>query len=154
MTITEPTTMITDYLLALACAVFAVLSFRSGSSHHAVSVWFMAFTTGAIAALLGGTFHGFRVQLGARGKGVWEFTLILIGASAAFMIAGALVSSISHGELESVKWIRRGLIVSAVGFAIQKIGWGFHQHFNHNDIYHLIQIVGFWCLYQGASRLE
>jgi hypothetical protein len=114
----------------------------------------MAFTTGAIAALLGGTFHGFRVQLGARGKGVWEFTLILIGASAAFMIAGALVSSISQGELESVKWIRRGLVVSAVGFAIQKIGWGFHQHFNHNDIYHVIQIVGFWCLYQGASRLE
>jgi hypothetical protein len=154
MTITEPTTMITDYLLALACAIFAVLTFRSGSSHHAVSVWFMAFTTGAIAALLGGTFHGFRVQLGARGKGVWEFTLILIGASAAFMIAGALVSSISQGELESVKWIRRGLVVSAAGFAIQKIGWGFHQHFNHNDIYHLVQIVGFWCLYQGASRLE
>ena len=153
MTITEPTTMITDYLLALACAVFAILTLRTGSSHPAVPVWFMAFTTGAIAALLGGTFHGFRVQLGGKGKGIWEFTLILIGASAAFMIAGAIVSSVSRGELEYVKWIRRGLIVSAVGFAVQKSGFGFHQHFNHNDIYHVIQIVGFWCLYEGVRRM-
>lgn len=154
MTISEPTTMITDYLLALACAIFAVLTLRSGASHHAVWVWFMAFVTGSIAALLGGTFHGFRSQLGARGKGVWEFTLILIGASAAFMIAGALVSSIGRGDLESVKWIRRGLVLSAAGFAIQKIGRGLHQHFNHNDIYHVIQIAGFWCLYEGVRRLD
>ena len=145
--------MITDYLLALACAVFAILTLRTESSHAALPVWFMAFTTGAIAALLGGTFHGFRVQLAGKGKGIWEFTLILIGASAAFMIAGAIVSSVSRGELEYVKWIRRGLIVSAVGFAVQKSGFGFHQHFNHNDIYHVIQIVGFWCLYEGVRRM-
>jgi len=153
MTITEPTTMITDYLLALACAVFAILTLRTESSHPAVPVWFMAFTTGAIAALLGGTFHGFKVQLGGKGKGIWEFTLILIGASAAFMIAAAIVSSIRRGELEYVKWIRRGLIVSAAGFVVQKSGFGFHQHFNHNDIYHVIQIVGFWCLYEGVRRM-
>jgi hypothetical protein len=154
MTITEPMTMITDYLLALACAVFAVLTLRSGGSHPAIPVWFMAFTTGAIAALLGGTFHGFKIQLGGKSKGVWEFTLILIGASAAFMIAGAIVSSIGRGDLSYVKWIRRGLFVSAFGFVIQKIGWDIHPNFNHNDLYHVIQIAGFWCLYEGVSLME
>jgi uncharacterized membrane protein YidH (DUF202 family) len=70
------------------------------------------------------------------------------------MIAGAIVTSISRGELESVKWIRRGLIISALGFAIQKIGWDLHHHFNHNDLYHVIQIAGFWCLFEGVRRLE
>lgn len=154
MTITEPMTMITDYLLALACAVFAVLTLRSGGSHPGIPLWFMAFTTGSLAALLGGTFHGFKIQLGTKGKGVWEFTLILIGASAAFMIAGAITSSITSGDLNYVKWIRRGLVVSAGGFALQKLGWDIHPHFNHNDLYHVIQIVGFWCLYEGVCLMK
>jgi len=155
MKITEPATMITDYLLALACAVFAILTLRSPSPHAAVPIWFLAFLTGSIAAFLGGTFHGFKLHFTAgRAKGLWDFTMILIGASAAFMIAGAIVSSVGRGDLESVKWIRRGLIVSALGFVVQKIGWDLHQHFNHNDIYHVIQIFGFWFLYEGVRRLE
>jgi hypothetical protein len=155
MKITEPATMITDYMLTLACAVFAILTLRLQTSHRAVPIWFLAFFTGSIAALLGGTFHGFKLHLSAgRANGLGDFTMILIGASAAFMIAAAIVSSVSRGDLESVKWIRRGLIVSAIGFAIQKIGWGLHEHFNHNDIYHVIQIAGFWCLFEGVRRLE
>jgi len=154
MTITEPMTMITDYLLALACAIFAVQTLRSGNSHQAIPLWFMAFMTGSLAAILGGTFHGFKVQLAARGKGIWEFTLILIGACAAFMIAGAIASSVGRGDLAYVKWIRRGLIVSAAGFVIQKLGWDIHSHFNHNDLYHVIQIAGFWCLYRGVCLMK
>jgi hypothetical protein len=155
MKITEHATMITDYMLALACAIFAIQTLRFQGSHRAVPIWFLAFLTGSIAAMLGGTFHGFRLHLTpGRAKGIWDFTMILIGASAAFMIAGAIVTSISRGELESVKWIRRGLIISALGFAIQKIGWDLHHHFNHNDLYHVIQIAGFWCLFEGVRRLE
>ena len=147
--------MITDYMLVVACAVFAILTLRLQGEHRAIPIWFLAFFTGSIAAVLGGTFHGFKLYLSAgRAKGVWDFTMILIGASAAFMIAGAIVSSLGRGDLESVKWIRRGLIVSALGFAIQKIGWDLHHHFNHNDIYHVIQIAGFWCLFEGVRRLE
>src|SRR5688572_134786 len=152
MKITEPATMITDYMLALACAIFAILTLRS--THPAMPVWFLAFFTGSIAAALGGTFHGFKLHLSAgRAKGIWDFTMILIGASAAFMIAGALVSSLRRGDLDYVKWIRRGLIVSALGFGIQKIGWDIHHHFNPNDLYHVVQIAGFWCLYEGVRRM-
>lgn len=155
MKITEPATMITDYMLSLTCAVFAIQTFRLQSSHRALPIWMLAFVTGSIAALLGGTFHGFRLHLTPTiAKGIWDFTMFLIGASAAFIVAGAIITSVSRGELESVKWIRRGLIVSAVGLAIQKIGWDLHHHFNHNDLYHMIQIAGFWCLFEGVRRLE
>ena len=113
--------MITDYLLALACAVFAILTLRLQSSHRAIPIWFLAFSPVRIAAAAWRNFSWIQaLPRAGRAKGIWDFTMILIGASAAFMIAGAIVSSLGRGELESVKWIRRGLIVSAVGFAIQK----------------------------------
>jgi len=49
MKITEPATMITDYMLALSCAVFAILTLRLQSPHRALPVWFLAFLTGSIA---------------------------------------------------------------------------------------------------------
>jgi hypothetical protein len=155
MRITEPTTMITDYLLALAGAVFAIQTFRMHSSHRAMILWILAFASGAVAALLGGTFHGFKSYLSPSGaKSLWDFTMILIGACTAFLVAASIASSLGRGEMEYVKWIKAGLIVSAAGFAIQKIGWDIHPHFNHNDLYHVIQIAGFWCLYEGVKRLQ
>src|SRR5262245_10404269 len=155
MRITEPTTMITDYLLALAGTIFAILTFRMHSSHRAVIFWILAFASGALAALLGGSFHGFKSHLSpSTAKSLWDFAMILIGMCTAFLIAASLASSLGSTELEHVKWIRAGLIISAIGFAIQKIGWDIHPHFNHNDLYHVIQIVGFWCFYEGVKRLQ
>ena len=154
MKVTEPATMITDYMLALACVLFAILTIQLHGSHPAIPIWLMAFGTGSLAAVLGGTFHGFKLHFSAgRGKGIWDFTMILIGATAAFMIAGAALSSITNGDLEYVWWLRVGLIVSAAGFVVQKSGWDLHKHFNHNDIYHVIQIAGFWLLYEGVKRM-
>ena len=155
MAITEPTTMLTDYLLGVSCAVFAFLTFRLRRSHRAMVLWVLAFSFGAAAALVGGTFHGFKLHLSpAAAKSVWDSTMILIGATAAFMTAAAIVSSLKDGELEYVRWLKRGLIVSAMGFAIQKIGWDIDPNFNHNDLYHLVQIAGFWCLYEGVKRMK
>ena len=154
MTITEPTTMVTDYLLAASCAVFAILTFRLHRSHLAMVLWILAFGFGAAAALAGGTFHGFKLHLSAAvAKSVWDSTMILIGATAAFMTAATIVSSLKDGEMEYVRWLKRGLLVSALGFAVQKIGWDIHPNFNHNDLYHMTQIAGFWCLYEGVKRL-
>jgi len=154
MTVTEPMTMITDYLLALACALFAVMIFRLHSSHPATVFWILAFTFGAIAALLGGTHHGFKTNFGTgAGKGLWDFTMISIGASTAFLAAATIASGLRHGELEYVSWLKWGIAISAAGFVIQKAGWDIHHNFNHNDLFHVIQIAGFWCFYEGARRL-
>jgi len=153
MKITEPMTMATDYLLAAVCLAFALLTLRVRSPHPATMLWIEMFVVAAVAAILGGTHHGFKTNMNAGlAKGLWDFTLITIGASAAFMIAAATASSIRGGG-DHVWWIWAGLIVSAAGFAIQKGGWDIDPNFNHNDLYHIIQIAGFWFLYEGAKRL-
>jgi len=153
MKITEPMTMATDYLLAAACLIFAILTILTRGSHPATMLWIEMFVVAAVAAILGGTHHGFKTNFNpGLAKGMWEFTLITIGASAAFMIAAATASSIRNGGPHAW-WIWCGLLVSAAGFAVQKSGWDIDVNFNHNDIYHVIQIAGFWCLYEGARRL-
>ena len=58
--ITEPMTMVTDYLLAAQCLVQPrVLSRRAPTMRlGSIPVWVAAFVGTAIAALAGGTVHG------------------------------------------------------------------------------------------------
>jgi hypothetical protein len=155
MTITEPATLVTDYLLATAGITFAILTFRLKSSHRAMALWILAFTCSAIAALAGGTVHGFKNYL-APGveKRLWETAMMFIGATGAFLISAGIVSSLRRKEMLYVRWLKRGLTVSVIGLVVQKLGLAPSPYFNHNDLYHLIQIVGFWCLYQGIKRIS
>ena len=47
-------------------------------------------------------------------------------------------------------WIVGGILVSFLGAGVQASGFALHRHFNHNDLYHVIQIAGLWLLYRGA----
>jgi len=154
MKITDPMTMATDYLLAVSCTIFTFSTLRLHIPHRASVFWVLAFATGAIAAALGGTHHGFKMNLGVgTGKTLWDFTMISIGASTAFLAAATIASGLRPAQLAHVSWLKWGIGVSAAGFVIQKVGWDLHPDFNHNDIFHIIQIAGFWCFYEGAKRL-
>jgi len=119
-----------------------------------MALWILAFTCSAVAALAGGTVHGFRNYLGAAlEKGLWDTAMVFIGATAAFLISAAIVSSLRRKEMQYVRWLKRGLTLSVTGFFVQKLGLSPSPYFNHNDLYHLIQIAGFWCLYQGIKRI-
>jgi hypothetical protein len=55
------------------------------------------------------------------------------------------------------KWngpILAGVAVSIAGALVQASGLRPHPHFNHNDLYHVIQIAALVLLYRGAKRLE
>ncbi len=45
------------------------------------------------------------------------------------------------------------IVVAFAGAAVQQSGFAFHKHFNHNDIYHIIQMGGMYLLYRGAILL-
>lgn len=47
-----------------------------------------------------------------------------------------------------------GIVVSLGAAALQQVGFGLHAHFNHNDLYHVIQTGAMWLLYRGARRLR
>ncbi len=50
-------------------------------------------------------------------------------------------------------WIVGGILLSFVGAAIQQSGFSLHQHFNHNDLFHIVQMVAFYLLYRGGKVL-
>ncbi len=51
------------------------------------------------------------------------------------------------------KLIAIGILVSLAAAAIQRAGLRIAKHFNHNDLYHVIQLLGLYCFYRGALLL-
>lgn len=46
--------------------------------------------------------------------------------------------------------VATGVLVSFAAAGIQALGIAPHASFNHNDLYHLVQMLGTWLLYRGA----
>ena len=150
MTISEPTTLITDYVLAIFSIVFGVVLLRS-RTHRGTLLWSIGFLSLAAAGLTGGSFHGFRLMMSESAhRSLWNVTLLLIGASAGFMISGALTGPLSrYGR--NTRWHAAGLAVSIAGLIIQQGHFSLHPSFNHNDLFHCVQIVALWCFFRGAK---
>jgi hypothetical protein len=156
MRITEPVTMLTDYAIVAACLYFAVsLGFGIRPVNRtARRLWVLGFIATGVAALAGGTFHGFALMLApATLQTLWNVTLLSIGASSAFIVAAALASSIKKTD-ESRAWLIRGLIVTVVGVMFQLTGFRHGSDFNHNDVFHVIQIGGLYLFFRGARLVR
>lgn len=50
-------------------------------------------------------------------------------------------------------WMLAGIGLSAAAAVVQQSDWPRLTHFNHNDLYHLIQALGLIAFFQGARRL-
>jgi hypothetical protein len=90
--ITEPDVTLTDYFLALECAVFACLLYFKNDRLKPFRLWFAIFLGAlSLAAALGGTVHGFFVDESTAGyKILWPATLVALGLAA---LAGWGISS-------------------------------------------------------------
>jgi hypothetical protein len=150
MTITEPTALITDYVLAVVSTVFAISLLRA-RTHRGTLLWGVGFLVLAGAGLTGGSFHGFQLMMSnSAHRGLWNVTMVLIGASAGFMISGALSSSMPW-KGRNTQWHTAGLFLSIVGFAIQQSPIAIDPNFNHNDLFHCVQIVALYFFFRGAK---
>jgi hypothetical protein len=149
VSISEPTTLITDYVLAIFSTVFGVVLLRS-RIHRGSLLWSIGFLSLAAAGLTGGSFHGFRLIMSESAhRSLWNITCLLIGASAGFMISGAMTGPLSrYGK--NTKWHAAGLAVSIFGLVIQQGHFSLHPSFNHNDMFHCVQIIALWCFFRGA----
>lgn len=156
MKITEPVTMLTDYALGAASLYFAIGLARGlvPKNRTCRKLWLLGFAGIAASAILGGTYHGFAAMLDASMlKALWNTTILSIGASIAFMIAGVMASSIKKSD-ESRRWLYRGFYVTLAGAAIQWTGFRHGSDFNHNDAFHVIQIAALYLYFRGARLLE
>ncbi|PYS03084.1 MAG: hypothetical protein DMG15_21020 [Acidobacteria bacterium] len=156
MQITEPVTMLTDYALAAASLYFAFLLARTLGPRNRVSAWLWcaAFLTSAVAALLGGIYHGFasHFDTGAL-RSIWNVAVFVMGLSCGCMVGG-IHAAYMQREDGSVKWIASGVAVTLIGVVVQQTGFRRHLDFNHNDIYHIIQIAAFYLFFRGACTLR
>ncbi len=57
-------------------------------------------------------------------------------------------------RVPSARWIASGVVVAAVGAGIQQAGLAPHLYFNHNDLFHVIQIVSMYLFYRGGLLLS
>jgi hypothetical protein len=154
--ISEPVTMLTDYALAAASLGFAVAVGRSIGPRNRVSAWFWcaAFIAAGAGAVLGGTYHGFAPHLDASTlAGLWNVAVFSMGACAAFVTAG-IHSAWVEREDGTWKWLACGVAVTVLGGAVQQAGFPASGTFNHNDAYHLIQIVGLYFLFRCALTVR
>jgi len=124
--ISEPTTLLTDYLLAAAAfwlaARLAGASSRTGS--WAQALWALAFTLGAVAACAGGTVHGFRSSLDPfAGALLWQCALLGGALAGTLLLAGAALHALRGGVLRlalGVLAVKAGLelvVISRAGLA-------------------------------------
>ena len=204
MRITEPMTMITDLVMG---ALALVLAFRlwgdaGAGGQISVGLWGSAFFLTAVAAVIGGAYHGFIEWMpGQPGQIVWRTTQRATGAGSACLLAAAVVAATS-GTLQHVLlavacvkllvfiwasarsdkfslvivdygtalvaillaawfirptgltpatwWISAGVAVSAAAGAIQWARLAPHPRFNHNDLFHVVQMGALYLLYRGG----
>ena len=207
MSITEPTTMLTDYALGALCLWLGWKLYAPAASPRqmAVTLWAGAFFATALASFVGGTYHGFTSILSdGTLEGLWKVTVYLTGFSSFFLLSAVLVAGLSpsvrrwaltlctlklvvylawmvtHDDFlfvvydygsamvlilifqvrafykfqsSAAGWILGGILLSFVGAAIQQSGFSLHQYFNHNDLFHVVQMVAFYLLYRGGKAL-
>lgn len=51
-------------------------------------------------------------------------------------------------------WIVAGILITFAGAAVQASGFALHRHFNHNDLFHVIQMVAVYVFYRGGGLLD
>lgn len=81
---TEPDVTLTDYALAIECALFAFLLYCNGDRSAPTRPWFILFFASiGVATLTGGTVHGFFLDTESMGYWIlWPLTLVAGGVAA------------------------------------------------------------------------
>jgi hypothetical protein len=54
----------------------------------------------------------------------------------------------------SMPWVIGSIVVSVIAALVQQSRFALHRHFNHNDLYHLVQMVALWLLYRGGRVMS
>lgn len=208
MRITEPMTMITDYVMGALAFVLAMRLVGDSTAGRQLSgrLWAAAFVMTAVAAFVGGTYHGFVQWMpGSAGRAMWKATLLATGLGSACLLAAAVVAAVAgplrtalagvviaklafyiwtiatkdsftlviadygtalvavvlaawvirpSGLTPATWWITAGVAVAVVAGVIQWARLAPHVHFNHNDLFHVVQMASLYLLYRGGLLLR
>lgn len=74
-------------------------------------------------------------------------------AGALAVLLGASIYAAYRWRAAGVSWLIGGVLVTLVGGIIQARRIGLHRHFNHNDAFHVVQMVALYAFYRGGVAL-
>jgi hypothetical protein len=74
------------------------------------------------------------------------------GVSLAVLFIGATIQWIWH-RAPGMAWLIAGVLVSVVAGVVQLRRIAPHRQFNHNDLYHVVQMVALYAFYRGGLQL-
>ena len=114
---TEPDVALTDYGLAVECAIFAWLVCRRGERGSELHVWVVVFFASlALASLCGGTVHGFFLDEASYGNAVlWPLSLLAIGVTA---LSGWAIGAKLVLAPGAARWILRAALLQLVVYGV------------------------------------
>ena len=94
MPIAEPMTVFTDYVLAAVAVALALSLERRAEGHLSRRLWAACFVAVAIAAVAGGTWHGWGPRMGEGPRAaLWLVTYALVGLGNSLILTGAAVAA-------------------------------------------------------------
>lgn len=106
MPLSEPTTLVSNWVLAAVAVGLGVRLYRSGAGEEgrARRLWAIAFLAGSAAALAGGVVHGFAASLTPLAHDVlWKVVLVGIGVASSLILAGTVVATL--GAVRKRAWL-------------------------------------------------
>ena len=84
-----------------------------------------------------------------------EFRFVIYDYGSTLVLVFLLViGGRTHGAAGHRAYIVSGILASIAAALVQQSGLRLHRQFNHNDLMHVIQMVGVWLLYRGGGRLR
>jgi len=162
---------ISKKLWAIAFAALAISAFLGGTHHGfaiealwrptvlAAGVTSFGMLAGSAYATTAGTLRGILVSIAVvKLLAYWawmlthvEFKYVVADTGAAMIAVAALHLCFFRNDFS--KWVLGGVALSLAAAGVQAGGLALHKHFNHNDLYHVIQIAAMWLFYRGAKLL-
>ncbi len=80
-----------------------------------------------------------------------NFLYVIADYGLTLLIVG-IVMLVRRGP--ATPWVIGSIVVSVIGALVQQSGFALHRHFNHNDLYHVIQLAALWLLYRGGMQMN
>lgn len=76
---------------------------------------------------------------------IWHYIPVMLA------IASLHTTAWTRDRDDTGRWIIVGVVVTLAGAALQRSGFTIHRWFNHNDLYHIVQIAGLWLFHKGLT---
>ena len=118
-----------------------------------VSVAYFAARGGLRSTILAGAFLKLLAFM-RRASRTPEFHVAAVdyGIALAILFIGAVVELVRR-RAPGMTWLIAGVLVSVVGGIVQARRIAPHRQFNHNDLYHVIQMAALYAFYRGGALL-